>query len=70
MAKQISEKCAGHAHPEPTLDQREEFHARLYDAIQSVDKAWGYANRTPAFHDLTERIAEVMNDLEAVKRAV
>ena len=60
----------GVPHTKPTLDETVEFDSRLYDALQAIDKAWGIANRTPGFHDLTERIGAVMADLTSVKRTL
>lgn len=68
MAKQQTEKCQGHAHPEPTTTERGDLHDKLYAAIQAVDAAWGFANRTPAFHDLTDSLGSVMAELAAIKR--
>jgi hypothetical protein len=64
------EKCQGHAHPSPTTEERAEMHAKLYDAIQAIDKAWGYANRTPSLHDMTDRIGHIMADIIDTKRTV
>jgi cob(I)alamin adenosyltransferase len=69
--KQLTGSCpCGKRHPAPTTDERVEFHGKLHDAIAAIDKAWGYANRTPAYHDLTERISEAMNDLSIIQRTI
>ena len=70
-AKPASNACpCGAPHPKPTLDERDELHTRLYNALQAVDDAWSYANQTPAFHDLTDPISQVMRDLGGLKRGV
>jgi len=50
------------------MDERSALHQKLSDAVQAVDAAWGYANRTPSLHDLSDRISQVMADLIAIKR--
>jgi hypothetical protein len=64
------EKCQGHEHPEPTTNERNELHTRLHDALLSIDEAWGFANRTPAYHDLTERLGQAMADLGQIQRSI
>jgi hypothetical protein len=46
------------------------MHGKLSDALAAIDAAWALANRTPAFHDLTGLIGQVMAGLTAVKRIV
>ena len=62
--------CGLTTHPKATMDERQQLHDRLYAALHAIGEAWGVANTTPAFHDLTERIQEASNTLSAIKRVV
>lgn len=55
--------CQAQRHPEPTPDQRREMENALTAAMDAVDKAWGYANRTPAYHYLTDVLGPMAVEL-------
>lgn len=70
MAKQQTEKCQGHDHPVPTPAEQDQMSAAMVEAAQAIDKAWGYANRTPSYHWLTDKLGPVMADLVRWQRIV
>lgn len=68
MAKQQIEKCQGHAHPEPTDAEHKQMTDALAEAAQAIDKAWGYANRTPSYHWFTDHLGPMMAELVRLQR--
>jgi len=52
----MTDKCATHEHPEPTANQRARMHTALKAAMTTVDEAFTFANRTPAYHHLAETL--------------
>ena len=62
--------CATHAHPNPTMDEREQIHAGLKAAIDAVGEAYGFANKTPSYHYLTEDLTEAIVLLSRIGRTI
>lgn len=70
MAKQTTDECKRHAHPEPTGSEHSQMYDSLYATMKALDATFGLASRTPAYHHLTEELDEIAATLARIGRTV